>query len=250
MLQARVDRSDPLLSRLPYVDGLHLYGGDGNDEPRALFLGCGAAIGVRQFLHLYPNGYTDVADVDARIFDVATAFFDLRASNRCVFHVADGRTFLERQVACEPYDRIVIDVFGANDMPARLCTEEFFRLCREHLRDRGVCVVNAAGALEGPSSKWVCAMHAGLVAAFGADAVRVHAVPRGRERRIAVRRRRNVLLFAFHGAAPAAIPRSLDARRRAILPALERIATAEVHDSSACAPLRDDSLEGSRLELR
>jgi hypothetical protein len=249
MLQARIDAQNRLLSRLPYIDGLHLYT-DGEVGPRsALFLGCGAGIGPRQFLRLHPAARIDVVDVDARVFDVAAECFEFQATDRCTLHVSDGREFLERRTPPAPYDRIIVDVFGANDMPAHLCTAEFFRICREQLGDHGVCVVNTAGTLEGQSSLLVRAIHAGLVAAFGFDSVRVHAVPRGRESRLSPRRRRNLLLFAFRSAAPA--PSSAFAEQhRMLLPALTRIAMSTVAFPAHCEPLRDASVGRAALELR
>jgi spermidine synthase len=250
MLQARIDRHDNLVSRLPYIDGLHLYTRGENAPLRALFIGCGAGIGPRQFIYLHPAAHIDVVDVDGRIFDVATAFYDLRSSARCALHAADGRDFLARCAESSPYDRIVVDVFGANDMPARLCTEEFFRLCRQYLTDQGVCVVNTAGTIEGPSSELVRSIHAGCSAAFGPSSVRVHAVPRRSESRIALRRRRNLLLFGFRSDAPPPLPSSWGERERAILPAIARIAAAPVTFPRACDPLRDASVGAAKLEIR
>jgi hypothetical protein len=249
MLQARIDAQNRLLSRLPYIDGVHLYT-DGEVGPRsALFLGCGSGIGPRQFLHLHPSAHVDVVDVDARVFDVAAACFEFRAADRCALHVSDGREFLERRTPAAPYDRIIVDVFGANDMPAHLCTADFFRICRERLGENGVCVVNTAGTLEGQSSLLVRAIHAGLVAAFGVDSVRVHAVPRGRESRLSPTRRRNLLLFAFRSAAPA--PSSAFAEQhRMLLPALTRIAMRAVTFPARCEPLRDGSVGRAALEIR
>ncbi|MET0592448.1 MAG: fused MFS/spermidine synthase [Polyangiaceae bacterium] len=249
MLQARVDRSNTLLSRLPYIDGLHLYRGAERGSCRALFIGCGAGVGVRQFLRLHVNAHVDVIDVDPRIFDVAGAFFDLESSERCRFHAGDGRDFLASSATAARYDRIVVDVFGANDMPARLCTEEFFRLCRERLSDRGTCVVNTAGTLEGPSSTLIRSIHAGLCAAFGASSVVAHPVPRGRERRTAPRRRRNVLLFGFRSVAPPA-PSSWSEETLATVPSIARVAAARIAWSGMSEPLRDATVESPNLEIR
>ena len=254
MMQARVNQKSPLVSRLPYIDGLHLYDGgndEGRDAPvRALFIGCGAGIGPRQFQKLHAGAHVDVVDVDPRIFDVATAFFELRPSAHFALHRADGRDFLARLDGSAPYDRIVVDVFGANDMPARLCTEEFFRVCHAHLSETGVCVVNTAGTLEGASSTLVRSIHASFSAAFGSHAVRVHAVPRGRETRMAMRRRRNLLLFGFRSVAPPAIPASWTERQRAMLPAIARCASATVIFPPGCEPLRDADVGATHLAIR
>jgi SAM-dependent methyltransferase len=153
MLQARVDCKKDLVSRLPYVDGLHLFmlpRAGGGTAPRVLFIGCGAGVGPRQFAHFYEAAQIDVVDIDPRVFEVAREFFAFEAKGCCTAHVDDGRLFLSNAAA--NYDRIVVDAFGANDVPARLCTEEFFGLCKTKLRRGGVCVVNAAGSLDGPSS--------------------------------------------------------------------------------------------------
>jgi protein-L-isoaspartate O-methyltransferase len=247
MLQARIDLTNQLVSRLPYVDGLHLYLDEDAAPLRALFIGCGAGIGPRQLLHLHPTARVDVVDIDPRIFEVAAEFFDLRASERCALHTVDGRDFLARPAETAPYDRIIVDVFGANDMPAHLCTAEFFRLCREQLGEAGVCVVNTAGAREGESAALAGAIHAGLVEAFGRESVRVHAVPRGRERRLAAGRRRNWLLFGFRSVVPA--PATAAAERYPALPALSRIAAHRVTFEQAHEPLRDASVGDAPLAI-
>jgi hypothetical protein len=164
--------------------------------------------------------------------------------------VDDGRDFLTQQPASTLYDRIVVDVFGANDIPARLCTEEFFRLCRQHLTEHGVCVVNTAGTLDGPSSVLVRSIHAGFSAAFGSGSVRVHGVPRGRENRMAARRRRNLLLFGFRSDAPPALPTSWGEQHRAFLPTIRRISTGTVTFPGTCDALRDASLRAAHLQIR
>jgi len=247
MLHARVSLRNPLVSRLPYVDGLHLHMGDSSAAGRVLFIGCGAGIGPRQFAHLYPGAAIDVVDVDARVLDVAARFFSFTPSPTLTMHAGDGRQFLERTGAT--FDRIVVDAFGANDMPAPLCTLEFFQLCRAKLSQGGACVVNVAGTIEGPSSTLVRAIHAGIEAAFGDGLVRVYAVPRGRERRAAGRKRRNLLMFAFD-ALPPLDPSGLILTMPSIVPAL---ATLPVHGVSlppGVDPLSDRTLGSPRLEIR
>ena len=248
MLHARVALRNPLVSRLPYIDGLHLHMGEASAARRVLFIGGGAAIGPRQFAHRFPRAVIEVVDVDPRAFDVATRFFWLVPSPTLTTHVGDGRQFLEQ--SSETFDRIVVDVFGADDMPAALCTQEFFRLCRAKLSRGGTCVVNVAGAIEGPSSTLVRAIHAGVVAAFGEGLVRAYAVPRGRERRLAARRRRNLLIFAFDSTLPGDTAAKSDATELSIVPALATLREHQINVQPKCEPLRDHALGNSRLEVR
>ena len=247
MLHARVSLRNSLLSRLPYVDGLHLHMEDSSATRRMLFIGCGAAIGPRQFAHLYPRAAIDVVDDDPRVFAIAARFFWFTPSPTLATHVGDGRQFLERTEAT--FDRIVVDVFGANDMPAPLCTQEFFQLCRAKLSPGGACVVNVAGTIEGPSSALARTIHASIAAAFGDELVRVYAVPRGRERRIKVRRRRNLLIFAFDsspatGPAPGSVHTA-----PSIVPALATLPARRI-SLQPVEPLSDRALGSRRLEIR
>ena len=246
MLHARVSLRNALVSRLPYVDGLHLHMGDSSAARRVLFIGCGAAIGPRQFAHLYPSAAIDVVDDDPRVFAIAVRFFWFIPSPTLTTQVGDGRQFLERTDAT--FDRIVVDVFGANDMPARLCTLEFFQLCRAKLSPGGACVVNVAGTIEGPSAALVRTIHASIAAAFGDEVVRVYAVPRRRERRVDRRRRRNLLMFAFESLPP------LDpAPGLTVPPIVPNLATLPAHRISlqpAGDPLSDHAMGIPRLDIR
>ena len=247
MLHARVSLRNPLVSRLPYVDGLHLHMADSSASGRVLFIGCGAGVGPRQFAHLYPGAAIDVVDVDPRVFDVAARFFSFAPSPELSTHVGDGRQFLEQTGST--FDRIVVDAFGANVVPAALCTQEFFRLCRAKLSRGGVCVVNVAGTLEGPPSALVRAIYAGIEAAFGDGLVRVYAVPRARERRAAGRKRRNLLMFAFD-ASPPPDPAGLVVTVPSIVPALATLPAHRVSLPPGVDPLSDGALASSRLEIQ
>jgi spermidine synthase len=247
MLQARVSMRDTLVSRLPYVDGLHLYMAN-SGSPRVLFIGCGAGIGPRQFAHLYPGATIDVVDVDARVFDVAAQFFCFAPTPTLRAHIGDGREFLER--TDETFDRILVDVFGADDMPAALCTEEFFQLCRSKLTRGGMCVVNVASAVEGPLSALLRTMYASVAAAFGDQRVRVHAVPRGREQRLGARRRRNLLIFAFETTPPAEASSARIITVPSMVPALRTISAHRISLSPGSDPLRDRAVAGTRLTIR
>ena len=77
--------------------------------------------------------------------------FDLPDDERLQVAVADGRAFLEASE--DVYDIISIDAFDDNATPRPLMTQEFLKICREHLTPDGAIVYNVFGAIAGLYSK-------------------------------------------------------------------------------------------------
>jgi len=108
---------------------------------RALCIGAGA-FGVPQRLsQAYPNAVIDVAEIDPKVIEAGYKFFDLASFQRVVPQATDGRRFLSRSK--DKYDLIFIDAYhGMRYIPPHLTTVEFFELCREHLADHGIVMMN------------------------------------------------------------------------------------------------------------
>ena len=85
----------------------------------------------------------DGVELDPAIIDVGRRYFAMNEPNlRAV--AGDGRLFLARLPAGKRYDVIAVDAFRPPYVPFHLATREFFELCRAHLSERGVAVINAA----------------------------------------------------------------------------------------------------------
>lgn len=147
--RARLD--DPRRSGWFYVELFHLAAARARGRRRALFIGSGGAVGVRQFAEVYPGIAIDLVDVDPRVLGLAADWFDLGSIPRLTTHVADGAAFLERS-AGEPWDVIVVDAYDEADVPEALSSRAFFGHVRRALSEGGAVAVNVIGALEGDTS--------------------------------------------------------------------------------------------------
>ncbi len=110
-------------------------------EPkRALFVGLGGGT-MPRFLRLhYPALYMDVVEIDPAVGMVARRFFGFAEDDRLKVHFQDGRAFVEAKG--EPYDLVVLDAYGSDDVPPHLATVEFLEAVRARVTEDGVVVAN------------------------------------------------------------------------------------------------------------
>jgi spermidine synthase len=144
--RARID--DPRRSGWFYVDLFHLAAARARERRRALFLGCGGAVAVRQFAETYPGIRLDLVDVDPRVFDLAFAWYDLASVPHLTTHVADGAE-LVRRAPPEQWDVVIVDAYGDADLPPAFASRRFFRDVARVLRPGGAMALNAIGTLGG-----------------------------------------------------------------------------------------------------
>lgn len=233
MVHTRVARGDDLVSGFAYTDAFHLGPALACACQRALFLGAGGAIAPRQFVAFYDDINLDVVDLHAEAFELARAYFGLQASDRMTLHTSDARVFIESAPE-ERYDVIVLDAYGAFDLPAHLATRQFYEATRERLRAGGALCVNVVGRLEGDPEEQLQTVARTMRQVFGADSVLVVPIALAGEdpRSLASTALRNVVIYALRGAPPA--PRVFDEALRAlpraklagIEPTLERVRRA------------------------
>ncbi len=90
-----------------------------------------------------PEADIDVVELDPAVLAVAKSHFGFREDEHLHAHLGDGRRFIER--AGKAYDLILLDAYGANQVPYSLATREFLRLVKRALAPRGVVVGNVWG---------------------------------------------------------------------------------------------------------
>lgn len=144
--RARVD--DPRESGWPYIELLHLAALQAKARRRALFVGCGGAVALRQFACTYPGLAIDVVEREAGVIELARAWYALDAIPGLSVHVADGAEFAERAPASS-WDIVVIDAFDASDSTRALRQPRFFSAVHRVLRSGGALAVNVIGTLDG-----------------------------------------------------------------------------------------------------
>lgn len=110
---------------------------------RALVLGMGAGGSVRSMRVTAPSIEVDAVEIDPRVVEAASRWFDVDAGaeKNLRVHVMDGRRFLARDRGT--YDLVQLDVFqGGPYVPFHLVTEECFRLARARMGDDALLMMN------------------------------------------------------------------------------------------------------------
>ncbi len=111
---------------------------------RILVVGLGGGSLPMFFHRVFPEVRIDVVEIDPEVVRVAKKYFDVIEDTRLSIHVTDGRKFVE-QSAAHTYDIVVLDAFGAREVPAHLSTQEFLLSVRRVIRPDGVSVSNVWG---------------------------------------------------------------------------------------------------------
>ncbi len=112
--------------------------GINNEKLDILILGLGTGTFAYQSSLYYKNCDIDGVEIDSKIVGLATKYFDL-PSNVNVY-VNDGRAFLD--VTDKKYDVILVDAYQDITIPFQMSSIEFFKKVKDHLKDKGVMVVN------------------------------------------------------------------------------------------------------------
>lgn len=110
-------------------------------EPaRILMIGLGGG-SIPRWLRLHhPEATIDVVEIDPAVGVVARRFFGFAEDPKMKVAFEDGRAFVERPGA--PYDLILLDAYGSDDVPPHLATVEFFRAIDARLAPGGVVAAN------------------------------------------------------------------------------------------------------------
>lgn len=109
-------------------------------ELDVLVLGLGTGTFPKQLKKYVPNVTTDAVEIDAKIADLATQYFNLREDEANVY-INDGRSFFSTPDARQ-YDIILADAYQDITVPFHMSTQEFFRIVKEHLKPGGILIVN------------------------------------------------------------------------------------------------------------
>lgn len=128
---------------------------------RALIIGGGDGLTVRELLKSTRVHAIDLVDYDASMIDLARTEFarfnDSSLSDpRVNVQIEDGRDFVKRALSAgTKYDIIVSDLTAAHDADAaQLHTVDFYKQLRELLGNQGVLSVNSASPSGTPEAYW------------------------------------------------------------------------------------------------
>lgn len=109
---------------------------------RVLVLGNAAGTIARGLTTSFPGVAVDGVELDPAVTDAARRFMGLDSIPGLHVATDDGRVFLERTTS--RYDLILVDAYRLDYLPFQMTTEEFFRLCLDHLAPDGAVALNVA----------------------------------------------------------------------------------------------------------
>lgn len=155
--------ADPSESGWPYLDLFHLAASLAKHRRRALFVGCGGAVSMRQFARVYPGIRIDLVEREPVVFALADAYYDMNAIPNLTAHLADGVDFIERAKP-STWDIIVIDAYDGADLAAPFVRRSFFAAIRRALHPGGAMALNVIGTLDarGPTRRVIRAAQSEL----------------------------------------------------------------------------------------
>ncbi len=110
-------------------------------EPRrVLMVGLGGGCVIQWLRRAFPDVQVDVVELDPAVVEAAEKHFDVVPGPQLRVIVADGRRHIE--TSNETYDLILLDAFGADNIPPALTTREFLRAAAARLRPGGAVAAN------------------------------------------------------------------------------------------------------------
>jgi len=149
LVWTRAALRDPSESGWPYVDLFHLAAVQARARQRALFIGCGGAVALRQFASVYPGLQMDLVERERSVIELARSWYALDAIPGLNVHVADGAEFVEG-AAPASWDIVVIDAFDASEAASTLTRRPFLSALYRSLCPGGALGMNVIGTLDGP----------------------------------------------------------------------------------------------------
>lgn len=148
LVWTRASLRDPSESGWPYVDLFHVAAIQAKARRRALFVGCGGAVALRQFAKIYPGLAIDLVEREPQVVELARTWYDLDQIAGVSVHIADGATFV-KEASPSSWDVAVVDAFDGSDSTAALRHGSFFAALRRALQPGGTLAVNVIGTLDG-----------------------------------------------------------------------------------------------------
>jgi predicted O-methyltransferase YrrM len=147
LVWSRAEVSAPSRSGWPYIDLLHVAAALAGRPARALFVGCGGGVVLRQFARTYPGIALDVVERERTVIELAREWFGLTEIPNLAVHVGDGIDFVARAPEAA-WDVIVVDAYGSDPVvDERLASPAFFASLRRALSPAGSVACNVIGSL-------------------------------------------------------------------------------------------------------
>lgn len=140
VLQSAVDLADPGRLVVPYCRLMMVAAAYTArfDEVALIGLGAGAMAGY--LARTYAPARLEVAEIDPLVVSLAESHFGLQPARGLRVLTTDGRAMLA--AGGRPYDAILGDAYGGDEIPASLATRQFYETVCARLTPDGVYVQN------------------------------------------------------------------------------------------------------------
>jgi spermidine synthase len=140
--QSYVDINDPRFLRFEYVRRLaHVVDLAPPGPLRALHLGGGGLTLPRYIAATRPGSGQQVVEIDSALLALVRTELPLHRNAKMRLRVGDARDVLA-SVPAGAFDLLIVDVFAAGRVPARMASREFTELTARALRATGVLAMN------------------------------------------------------------------------------------------------------------
>ncbi len=145
--------SDEIASE--YLKYYHLVRHFKPDFQSTLLIGGAGYSFPKDFLKKYPGKQIETVEIDPQMTEIAREYFNLQENPNLKIVHEDGRIFLNRADSAK-YDTVFLDAFGSLfTVPFHLTTVEAVREISRVLKDDGIVIFNAGGALKGSASRFI-----------------------------------------------------------------------------------------------
>ena len=117
---------------------------------RILLLGGGTLTMPTYLAQQLPDSQIDVVEIDPQLETIARDYFHYKSPPNVRVIADDARHFVQKYEG-EPYDVILVDVYGDGTIPASFITSEFTQALQKIIQSSGIVVANIiAGVSGGP----------------------------------------------------------------------------------------------------
>ena len=131
---------DPNQLYVPYTRGFHMAKNFCPHMKKVLFIGGGACLTPRNFIHIYDDIKVDVIEIDQKCIDIAKQQFNLKDDRRLKIIIDEGAHWF--QTHKNKYDVIILDAYDGFKIPQEFIKIPFWNDVYSHLNDKGVVILN------------------------------------------------------------------------------------------------------------
>ena len=147
LVWTRAQLAEPTQSGWPYIELFHVAAGLARQRRRALFIGLGGGVAVRQFARSYPGMALDVVEREPQVIELSQAWYGLSSIPGVTVHCADGAEFVANSAPAR-FDIVIVDAYSDAFVGA-FGSRRFWAHARHVLAPGGVVALNVIGALDG-----------------------------------------------------------------------------------------------------